>query len=211
MRASSNAQFKLTGKHLKRADADRIFIAATTMNSEDKSTLTAARRQVAGKSTKHDMTRREFYVAIVRLAIQKYIFSKQMSDVSEAVERLIATEILAKALAADSSQPCLKHILIDPNQFRQEHCYIAQTSEALLPHESSMRALFGALCEPNQKEVLKLKAQEAPMLLTLSEWLLFVRGARLTGSDLRERDATLCLCAHPRLNPYLLLAHLRCS
>jgi len=175
-------------KFAKRADLDRVFIAtnAMTTNAAKKGSLSKAADASLSADTKDELNRIEFYMALVRLAIQLYVQPKVYTDVSDALERLIAKDLHGMASSAQSVDDA-KGVFVDPNEFRRLHCYCRETDAALRQHEKSLRNLFEALSSSDDKNITTTKG-----LLSNAEWLSFVRAAELLSSDLSLRDATLC-------------------
>lgn len=73
-----------------------------------------------------------------------------------------------------------------PSGFRRDFCYCEGTDVALRRHEPSLRAIFSGLAASHEKAGAESK------LISLDEWRDFLRGLTLIGTDLTERDATLC-------------------
>ena len=76
----------------------------------------------------------EFLEIIVRVAVAKYIKSKQVTDVSEAVEKL----------CVECIQPnlCPEAVLV-PNHFRERRLYFEEIAEIFEHHEPFLRAVYG--------------------------------------------------------------------
>lgn len=107
------------------------------------------------------------------------MLTKLVSDVSEAVQKLLNVDILT------SVSPHLCH---RANDFRGECCYTEDVSNVLIQYEPSLRRLFLAVGGSDAAEVA---SKHLASLWSLSEWLAFLRKCRLLGSDLTERDAKL--------------------
>jgi hypothetical protein len=187
--------FRLVSKKssaMKRADLDRLFLAVNAkgalvrkekMQAEKANPM--ARRSSASSSAsahdddKHALSRVEFMVCLVHLACNKHVVSGELRDMSEALDRLLratfqsrASKILGSARYADS------------NTFRDLYCYTEPVDKVLRRHEKSLRLLFAAVSGGG-------RGKESD-LLSLEEWMRFLREARIMGADLSERDATLC-------------------
>lgn len=112
-----------------------------------------------------------------------------LADVSEAVHRLIASDM--RGLATETQ-------LRDNDTFRLQHCYTEATCEVLARHEASLRAVYDALTVESHGPLLAVAGgpegatkQPSRRLLGIIAWLDFVRLAELVGADLSLRDATL--------------------
>ena len=98
-----------------------------------------------------------------------------MSDVSEAVNRLLSVDILSRAARVLGS-------VEDVNDFRTRFCYLQSVDEALRRHEQSLRVIFGAITGRGPGK--------DSSLLSIQEWMAFLRALDLIDVDLSERDAT---------------------
>ena len=118
------------------------------------------------------LSRVQFMVGLVRLAIAKYIMPGDCDDLSEAVQLLFQSCI----------RPALRHVLVPPDEFRREVAYTPELSAVLCKHESSLRLIFAQLC--------LLSAHK--LLCGLHTWRRFLAAAGLSGTDLSLADGTLC-------------------
>ena len=75
----------------------------------------------------------EFLEIIVRVAVAKYIKSKEVDDVSEAVEAL-CTRCIAPNLCPEA--------VIKPNDFREQKLYFEEIAEIYEDHEPFLRAVY---------------------------------------------------------------------
>lgn len=170
---------KKRSKTASRAHLDRVFIQANTMTER-------AQKQHATVVDRHDsrleLSRHEFYAALVRTAICVYVTPKVHVDVSEALHHLLSQDLHGQAIASGS------HVCLDPNSFRERHCYTRAMEAVLRPAEASLRNLFGALSSQGDRDM----AVAYKGLLSVEEWIGFVRAVNLLGRDLSLRDATLC-------------------
>lgn len=115
----------------------------------------------------------EFVTALVNIAIKKYIETKEMSDVSEAVARLMHEDIIPKLRKAQAP----------PAEFRLRHLYSQKVSEVLSSRLNTLRAVFDGLVSRGK--------QRRHKLINIGEWLAFLRAAALIGTDLSERDSSI--------------------
>ena len=120
-------------KFCKRADLDRIFLAVDGMSArKEKEAMAAALQAGYGKKAHivsnaaeraKALNRVEFMTALVQLALHKYVFTKELTDVSDAVTRLLEVDIRSRASA-----------LHDPDAFRRQVCYRQDVTEFLGSH-----------------------------------------------------------------------------
>ena len=173
-------------KFLKKSDTDRLFIAVDTQAA-----MRAEKRLLAanpGKSKKHVammddddlkkkmLSRVEFIVALVHISILRYVETKKIPDVSEALHRLIVDDI----------KPLLSpKVTANPNIFRQKACYRQDVDAVLKKHESSLRNIFSAVCTTGGRG-------EKERHMSLDEWKGLLRGIELIDVDVSERDAAMC-------------------
>ena len=172
-------------KNCKRADLDRVFIAVDTKAAMTQQAQQASKTVKGKKSTtdiNHDdlkkkvLHRVEFMVALVHIAVLRYIESGEMNDVSDALQRLLVDDI-----APHFSQ----RILADPNVFRQRACYRRDVDQALMACEPSLRNVFLAICHTGGRG-------EKERHMSMTEWTAFCHGTEVLGIDLSERDAMMC-------------------
>jgi len=122
--------------------------------------------------SQHGLNRVEFHVCLLRVAIDRYIKTGAMKDVSDALCRLLKVEVSAR----------LGKYLPMPDDFRKDHCYVNDTNLVLRSHERSLRAIFDTLAT-----VSRVKNH-----INKEVWIAFLHGANLTGADVSDRDALLC-------------------
>jgi hypothetical protein len=128
------------------------------------------------------LSRIEFYSALIHLGIRKYVMDGTIPDVSDAVERLVVTDILDAATASGSASG----LFIDANDFRKRIAYTKEVHQVLVARETTLKNIFGALCERGHT------AKRAPMgRLALEDWLDFLNRVELIDFDLTSRDAAL--------------------
>jgi hypothetical protein len=75
----------------------------------------------------------ELYEIIVRLAFAKFITTKEMTDASDALVRILEEHVLPN-LPAEA--------LMDPNEFRFTRMYTQEVEEVLLEYNSLVEATF---------------------------------------------------------------------
>lgn len=167
-----------------RSDCDRIFMELDAMGTRlDKETEAlqegfkgtstksggGLERQLAPKSNRSKaLSRIEFMVGLVRLAVQKYVLSGLETDMSAALERVVGVDILSR----------MGNTLPDPDSFRLNHCYTQSVVNVLHERETSLRNLFGALAQLSGSR----------HLINFDLWKAFLRAIDFIGV-LRKSDA----------------------
>ena len=126
---------------------------------------------------KKALSRVEFFACLVHIAVNKYVKTKKMPDVSEALRRLLQHDIEPKL-----DPRCLSRA----NPFRRDHCYKRDVCAVLEEYEPSLRCIFVGVSRAYEKAGTEAK------MVSLDEWKGFVRGLDLIGPDLSDRDANLC-------------------
>jgi len=177
------SDFELCSKASKcarRSDVDRIFVAANAMNDPSCNVRPDAKRD-----SKHQLSELQFYCALIRLAIAKFVMPRVIEDVSEALKQLLEAELLGRLGSSGATGGCF----LDKDGFRRRHCYTDATNQVLREHEASLRNLFDAVSSSHKDG---RQSRAADSLLSLDEWLGFVHAAELIGSDASIRDATMC-------------------
>lgn len=187
-------------KLCKKRDTDRIFLAIDATSAryfanmkkellakekdgklkDDKGRAMTA-TTVLARDTQSDrmksLSRVEFTAALVHIAIAKYISCNILQDVSEAVERLLTRDL----------KPHPK-VILDPDQFRRDHCYTRPVIDVLLKHEQSLRNIFIGVAGGGGR------TGKGSELISLEEWTNFLHGLQFIGIDLTLRDAHFAFC-----------------
>ncbi|KOO23709.1 flagellar associated protein [Chrysochromulina tobinii] len=123
-----------TSQFCQRKDVDLIFIE---VNAKSKLAAREIKKQPSTRELAVDgggelsLSRLEFYQALVRLAICKYVKGGEIPDVSDAVERLVSTDIMNRAIA-------LEMVVVDT---RTE---IGKRRDAMIQFQGFMEALCRA-------------------------------------------------------------------
>lgn len=131
------------------------------------------------------LNRVEFMVALVHIAANKFVRSGLLTDMSEAVSRLV--EVHMQSRMPGPTAPA--------DVFRRQVAYREDVSRTLAGHEKTLRSLFAAIADVGDgsrtdKLTYQLVSSERS-LISVGEWLAFLRQAGLMGEDLTERDAKL--------------------
>ena len=171
----------------KKADMDLLFIAVDTATTKYwKGLITNATKRAQASTSasagrleqKKALGRGEFTIALVHIAVNRHIKTGELSDVSEALHRVLShIETNVCQVALDN-----------PNVFRRQYCYTEEVNEVLLANESSLRIVFEGLAAGSDALTGGFNA----LLLSLHEWRAFMRALQLLGDDLTERDSMLC-------------------
>lgn len=171
-------------QYCKKPDFDLLFItvdAACTKYWER--LIDKAKREKAGavsgrSEQKKALSRVEFCFALVHIAVNRYVKTGELSDVSEALHKLL-THVESRLDSA---------LLVDPNVFRREYCYTTDVNAILIKYDNSLGALYAALAGG----VNALTGGFNATLLSLYEWITFMRALEMIQADVTERDALLC-------------------
>ena len=170
-------------KFLKKSDLDRLFIAIDTKAAMTQQAIQAKADHKTKVNKDHDdlkkkvLHRVEFMVGLVHIAIFKYVQTGLLSDVSDAVYKLLAEDIMPQL------NP--RMITPSPNLFRQKICYRQDVDQVLRKYESSLRNLFMGMCVTGGRG---MKEEH----MNLEEWKNLCRGVELIAPDCSERDAAMC-------------------
>mmetsp|Transcript_61441 Transcript_61441/g.121547 ORF Transcript_61441/g.121547 Transcript_61441/m.121547 type:complete len:521 (-) Transcript_61441:274-1836(-) len=107
--------------------------------------LAADPSQELTKKADNQLNRIEFGCAIVKVAIERFIKSKELSNVGDAVGALFGSCIqpALEIPTAGREQPRLPH----PDTFRFAVCYTRMMSEALAAKAPSLRVIFAGLAQ----------------------------------------------------------------
>jgi hypothetical protein len=107
------------------------------------------------------MSRHEFFQAIVRIAIRRYVATGEIPDVSDAIDRVGAD--MQTWLAPEAKQ--------NSNNFRARYCYNAQVSDVLEKHLNSLRLLYQTFSTTNET----VNSINSKQLLSIGEWQAFIK------------------------------------
>ena len=174
---------KNTSKYCKKADFDRLFIAVDTMSvvlereqlRELKKTMQSTNVMIEEGDRHKALSMTEFTVAIVFLAIYRYVKTGEIFDVADALERFLEVDIEARV------HP---RLMAPPNEFRRRHAYSMEVCYVLQWHEDSLHNLF---------ELFALSSYGAgSSLVSLDTWTKGISALGLISNDLCERDVVLC-------------------
>lgn len=139
------ADYGLVNKHsrfCKRADMDRLFLAIDGLSARREEETLRAKAQthyfkggdnasVSSSERRQAFNRTEFIAALCQLALHRYVLTKQMADVSDAVTRLLEVDLRARA-----------RNMHDYDEFRRFVCYRQDVTEVLATHHALLRQLY---------------------------------------------------------------------
>ena len=120
-------------------------------------------------------SRVEFLLALVTIAVTKYILTGVEVRTGKAVERLITYDVQMHSHPA---------ALLDANTFRRTQIYTREVCDVLEPHVVTLRNIFLSLTDGCPSGGRKL--------IDLRMWLGLLRASRCIGPDLSEQTAVLC-------------------
>jgi hypothetical protein len=124
--------------------------------------------------------------ALVNIAIFRYVVPKVEPDVSVAVGRLLGVDVASQLHPSTT---------VDRNAFLAQFAYTAEVNAVLKWHEFSLRHLFNGLAKldhPTPGTSLSSSSSKADALITLTSWIKFLNALGIIGTDVSDRDATLC-------------------
>jgi hypothetical protein len=163
---------------LRRCDMDRLF---QVINLKGKALNKSS--AVVDEDDERALNRLEFLACLVHIGIIKYVATGLIRDVSDALHELFS-KLDARAANALG-------YLGDPNVFRDRYCYVEEVDKVLRKHETALRILFKAVAAPSEFSSKAGYSTKEANLLSLQEFMQFVRAAGLSGADLSERDARM--------------------
>lgn len=111
---------------------------------------------------------------MVHVAILRYVFTKDVSDVSEALARLLQQVVAPRVDPA---------IIADTNSYRRQHCYTETTTAVLEARKVSLKRIFSAVAAASDSEL----SAGGRKLVGLPEWRAFTRAVGLIGRDVTDR------------------------
>jgi len=165
----------------KGSDLDRVFLEVDSLGQryEKASAMRGGKSPMAHSiDKKHQLGRAELLVALLKVAIYMFVRSGEETDVSEALDRLLALidERLGDGL-----------ITSDPDVFRRSVCYTEAVSTTLRKNEPALRYFFDYIATSGGSGT-----GQGGALISLKEWVYALRTFRIIDIDLNERDAIRC-------------------
>ena len=160
---------------------DMLFIAVNANNKE-----LSAKDKEQGKVADRTLDRCEFTDALVRMAIMKYVQTKEIPDVSTALAHMFEHDIRPNLDVA---------ALLDPNHDTRtaRRFYNEEVDSVLRTHENSLRAIFEIYASSGAATgrggaTTKLEAT----MMSMGEWMAFVKDCCLLDDDVSARECTMC-------------------
>ena len=197
---------KLASKHYKfckKSDIDRLFIQVgcqakrywENLDKEGSKQSVKAQALLSGDKAKA-LGGIEFVGMLVRIAINRYVLSGQIKDVSEALQKLFDHDILPFWRIVGSEET---------DEFRREFCYTQAMTIMLKGHEEYLRHIFDGIAG------IDGSGGQHSHMITYEEWMTFLRALNFIGSDLTERDAQRCFAWSRMIviNPYTIRGRIR--
>ena len=126
-----------------------------------------------------------YSVALVHVAINKYVLTKSVPDVSDALERLLGVDVRAYVH---------KSALDSPNEFRRCFLYSKEVNAVLKWHELSLRNIFDAIAACG--------TESPKTLIELEAFLQALASVEIIAVDATERD-----CSGALARPKTVLLH----
>jgi len=198
----------------RQSDLDLLFVTVNAKSSKlHKEAASHGVGSVADDAK--SLSRLEFTMAIVLYALNRYVLTKEVPDVSDAVQRFLEVDVLSRVGI---------EIFTEPNFFRRAHAYTPDATIVLVQHETSLRNLFEAMTEipgsrpkppldrqsPRARALKKTSAQAtlpgAPSppsmrpvdnirstpIINYDCWRGLIRGLGFIDKDVSEREVGLC-------------------
>uniref|UniRef100_A0A7S4C291 Uncharacterized protein n=1 Tax=Chrysotila carterae TaxID=13221 RepID=A0A7S4C291_CHRCT len=131
---------------------------------------------------KHTLSRNEWLQCIVKLAIAKYVDTKRVADVSEALYTLCNSDI-------DPNVPMEAHH--DADEFRRIFCYTPQMDATLRAHDASLRRIFNRYAKEHEEFGTLKSNLGSSALMQCEEWLKLCNDCQLIDAEFTLREATL--------------------
>ena len=129
------------------------------------------------------LNRQEFVSFIVRAAIMRHIQFGTLSDVPEAIERLLAHDLLPRVRALNPG-------LAPPDDFRDLACYTEDTHDVISQFTPALRIIYQSYAfGANEGVGDKLHDRK---LLGMDEWLELLEDLGWLDAQFGERLASLC-------------------
>ena len=111
------------------------------------------------------LDRQEFLQAIVRMALERYVKTKEVLDVSDAVEKL------CRKIADTLPEPA-KH---DPNVFRERYCYLRQVDKMLRKHLNTLQNLFTRYADLSEGQGdAQVELLDSASMMSIREWMALI-------------------------------------
>jgi len=159
-----------TTTHCRKTDLISIFMGACP--SEDQGAFALGFDRA--------LLRHQWLQVIVRVAIAKYIKTGLTADVSEALDELIAVDILPNV------SPFAHH---DHDRFRNDQLYSEATEIAILKYWSSLKEIYRRYSSSDEDNAAASKAEQ----MSLVEWRRLMKDAAMLDGRFTKRESNLCV------------------
>jgi len=158
---------------------DTIFVAINAKSKiRDKQKATEAGKVIKKGRDDKSLNRSEFLLALVTIAINKWVVTGEVKDVSTALYKLMIEHIEPRVD---------RNIFSDANEFRRM-AYSKPVNAVLVKYEVSLKALFEVAAGGGAAR----SSQTADSLLALDEWFDFIKALAFLNDDVSDRDCKLC-------------------
>ncbi|KAL1530547.1 hypothetical protein AB1Y20_001448 [Prymnesium parvum] len=153
---------------------EQIFIAASLPLRQDPQ---EGAEDILLASWPHTLTRVEYLECLVRIAIAKYVLPYRVTNIAEALTRLLEQDILPN-MAAEISH--------NPNEYRRTYCYTEAVDAVLRKNEMNLRSIFSAYSRSNSSN-----PAAAQHLMSFRQFLELLGTVRFFDLDFSVQDASL--------------------
>jgi len=145
------------------------------------------------KEQSHILSRVEFLVALVKVAINRFVRTREIPDVSRALDELIGVVIQSKLAP---------NIILDPDIFRRGYCYSEAVCTVLKKNKPTLHDAFSWLLALAKELELRDHRHSTQSLhclnvagvqtIGLATWMCGLQTLEIIGEDLSTRDALRC-------------------
>ena len=139
----------------------RVFeLIFSQVDAKDEATLTLDKF-----NRKNHLDRQEFIQVLVRIALERYVKTKEILDVSDALETLCRT--IDERLPEPARQ--------DSNLFRERYCYLRQVDMVLRKHLKTLKSLFTRYADLSEGQGDAIQeALDSAEMMSIREWMAMI-------------------------------------